>query len=168
MHADRSNSQLRSRRRRWRRVEPLLWAGVFIVLIAYQWPVLKGWYYRTTNAAPPAPSFAWGSSLEAGLARAQREGRLVFVDFQATWCPPCIAMQHDVWPDPSVGRLLTERYVPITIDVDRDPEQASARYNVRAIPTILVLAPDGRVLGHATFFGRAGMIRFLEEQAAAR
>jgi thiol:disulfide interchange protein len=152
-------------RRRWRHTERLLWLGLFAVVIVMQWPMLKGWYYRTADAVPPAASFEWGTSLEAGLAQAKRDGRPVFVDFQASWCPPCIAMQHDVWPDARVGRLLTERYVAVTIDVDHDPEGASARYDVRAIPTILILAPDGQVLERATYMSRGAMVRFLEEHA---
>ena len=152
-------------RRRWRHTERLLWAGLFAIVIVMQWPMLKGWYYRTADAVPPPASFEWGTSLEAGLAQAKRDRRPVFVDFQASWCPPCIAMQHDVWPDARVGRLLTERYVAVTIDVDQDPEGASARYDVRAIPTILILAPDGRVLERATYMSRGAMVRFLEEHA---
>jgi hypothetical protein len=76
-------------------------------------------------------------------------------------------MQHDVWPDHAVGQLLTERYVAVAIDVDDDPERASDRYDVRAIPTILVLAPDGRTLRRATYMSRGAMLRFLEEHAAS-
>jgi thiol:disulfide interchange protein len=152
-------------RPRWRRLEPLLWVGLFAVVLVVQWPMLKGWFYRTAGTAPPPASFTWVTSLEAGLAQAQRDGRPVFVDFQASWCPPCIAMQHDVWPDARVGQLLTERYVPVSIDVDADPEGASIRYGVRAIPTILLLSPDGQVLERATYMGRGALVRFLEEHA---
>jgi thiol:disulfide interchange protein len=152
-------------RRRWRHTERLLWLALFAVVIVMQWPMLKGWYYRTADTAAPAPSFEWGTSLEAGLAQAKRDGRPVFVDFHASWCPPCIAMQHDVWPDARVGRLLTDRYVAVSIDVDHDPEGVSGRYDVRAIPTILILAPDGQVLERATYMSRRAMVRFLEEHA---
>jgi thiol:disulfide interchange protein len=151
---------------RWRHVERLFWIALFAGVVTMQWPMLKGWMYRTIDAAPPPSSFEWGTSLEEGLAEAQRDGRPVFVDFHASWCPPCIAMQHDVWPDAEVGRLLTGRYVPVSIDVDDDPEQASARYDVRAIPTILVLAPDGRVMQRGTFMTRRAMVRFLEDNRA--
>jgi thiol:disulfide interchange protein len=150
-------------RARWRRLEPLFWVGLFAVVLVVQWPMLKGWFYRTAGTPPPPPSFTWVTSLEAGLAQAKRDGRPVFVDFQASWCPPCIAMQHDVWPDVRVGQLLTERYVPVSIDVDTDPEGASDRYGVRAIPTILLLSPDGQVLERATYMSRGALVRFLEE-----
>jgi thiol:disulfide interchange protein len=152
-------------RSRWRHAERLFWTALFAGLIFLQWPMLKGWVYRTMDEPPPAASFEWRTSLEPALAEAQRDGRPVFVDFHASWCPPCIAMAHDVWPDPAVGRLLTDRYVAVSIDVDDDPEGAADRYDVRAIPTILVLAPDGRVLRRGTYMSRAGMVRFLEEQA---
>jgi thiol:disulfide interchange protein len=154
-------------RSRWRHAERLFWVALFAGVLVLQWPMLKGWVYRTMDTTPPAASFEWRTSLEAALAEAQRHGKPVFVDFHASWCPPCIAMQHDVWPDHAVGQLLTERYVAVAIDVDDDPERASDRYDVRAIPTILVLAPDGRTLRRATYMSRGAMLRFLEEHAAS-
>jgi thiol:disulfide interchange protein len=152
-------------RSRWHWAERLFWVALFAGVLVLQWPMLKGWVYRTMDAPPPAASFEWRTSLSSALAEAQREGRPVFVDFHAGWCPPCISMAHDVWPDPAVGQLLTERYVAVSIDVDADPERASSRYDVRAIPTILVLAPDGQVLHRASYMSRATMVRFLEAHA---
>jgi thiol:disulfide interchange protein len=146
----------------YRRKEPWLWSALLVFVVSIQWPMLKGTYYRSADRPAPPPSFEWRESLGEALAEARRERRPVFVDFHAAWCPPCIAMKHDVWPDTEVGRWLTERYVPLSIDVDRDVEAASARYNVRSIPTILVLDPDGNVLRRATYMSRPGMLRFLE------
>jgi thiol:disulfide interchange protein len=133
---------------------------VFVALLVWRWPLLKGWVYRASDRPAPAASFEWRTDLDAALAEARHLGRPVFADFQADWCPPCIAMAHDVWPDPEVGRLLTERYVPLSIDVDRDPD-AAARYRIHGIPTILVLDGDGRVLRRASFMSRGGILDFL-------
>lgn len=157
------HSSTRPARARWRRWEPLLWIALVAFVLVVQWPMLKGWYYRAVSSTPPPASFTWVTTLEAGLAQARREGRPVLVDFHAAWCPPCIAMQHDVWPDARVGALLTERVVPVAIDVDHDPEGAASRYDVAAIPTILLLDADGRVLKRAGYLPRSGMVRFLEE-----
>lgn len=147
---------------RVRRFEVWIWVAVLAAVLTWRWPLVKGWVYRASETPPPAASFEWRTDFDAALAESARVGRPVFVDFQATWCPPCIAMAHDVWPDPEVGRLLTERYVPVSVDVDRHPAIAD-RYAVRGIPTILVLDSQGRVLRTAWFMSRGGIINFLRD-----
>lgn len=152
---------------RWARVrqgaaryERLFWIGAIAAVLIVQWPMVKGLYYRTADAPPESSRIEWRTDLDAALAESRRTGRPVLADFSADWCPPCIAMQHDVWPDDRVEQAVIGGYVPLVIDVDRDVE-ASGRYGVRAIPTILVLDGDGRVLRRATFLSASGMREFL-------
>lgn len=152
-----------ARSSRYRRVEIWIWVAILAAVLTWRWPLVKGWFYRAADRPAPAASFAWRTDLDAALAESARVGRPVFADFQASWCPPCIAMAHDVWPDPEVGRLLTERYIPVSIDVDRDP-QSAARYDIRGIPTILVLDAQGRVLRTAWFVSRGGILDFLRDE----
>lgn len=142
------------------RHERLLWAGVIAAVVMIQWPMLKGLYYRTADAPPPPSRIEWRTNLDAALEESRRTGKPVLADFSADWCPPCIAMKHDVWPDDAVEQAVMERYVPLVVDVDRDVD-ASGRYGVRAIPTILVIDGDGRVLRRATFLSASGMREFL-------
>jgi len=144
------------------RHERFLWAGVFAVVLLMQWPMLKGLYYRAAHTPVPPTSIEWRTDLDAALVEARRTHKQVLVDFSADWCPPCIAMKHDVWPDPAVEHALTQSYVPVLIDVDREgvvPE----RYGVRGIPTILVLDDQGQVLRRCTFLTASGMVGFLTE-----
>ena len=87
-----------------RRLEPVLWLALLGFVLFTQWPMLKGWYYRTADRPVPQSAVAWRHDFEAALAEAKRDGRLVLVDISADWCPPCIAMKHEVWSDAEVGR----------------------------------------------------------------
>jgi thiol:disulfide interchange protein len=146
-----------------RHAEWLFWIALFAVLIGYRWPVLKGYVYKATGTTPPGAAFIWRTDLPAALAEAKATGRPVLVDFYADWCPPCIAMKHDVWPDAEVGRALTARYIPVQVDVDRDPA-AAARYRIEGIPTVLVLDAEGEVLREAQFLSRGGLLAFLQDE----
>ena len=74
--------------------------------------------------------------------------KLVFVDFNATWCGPCKVMQ------PFVDKIKEERADEVTvlsIDSDVNPELA-AKYKIDVLPTI-ILFKKGKTL-HRTIGGK--------------
>lgn len=86
-------------------------------------------------AAPADGPFA-DLELEAALARAKKEEKLLLVDFTAVWCPPCRKMEKETWPDPKVAAWLEAHAVAIQLDVDEYPE-LSKQYEIESIPTVL-------------------------------
>jgi thiol:disulfide interchange protein len=155
----------RALRTAWRRREPVMWTAIVALILTVQWPMLKGWYYGETGAAAPASSVAWRTDLGGALAEARSANKRVLVDFSASWCPPCVAMKHEVWPDPDVARAIDAGYIPVMVDADRD-NGLSARYRVESIPAVLLLDADGRVVKRNDgYLPRSGMIRFLSDAA---
>jgi thiol:disulfide interchange protein len=147
----------------WRRRDALFWTALVAIVVLVQWPMLKGWYYRATGAEAPASAIAWRTDFEAALAEARSANKRVLVDFSADWCPPCVAMKHDVWPHPRVVSAVDAGHVPLLVDADRDTVLA-ARYQVSAIPTVLLLDADGRVVKRKDgYLSTSGMLRFLSE-----
>lgn len=94
------------------------------------------------------------------------EGKVVFINFWATWCPPCIEEM------PSIDKLYRsykqrEDVVFLTVDVDNKIEQSTSfmrdngyqlpvytpasnippDYLGGAIPTTVILARDGEMIG---------------------
>ena len=69
-------------------------------------------------------------------------GKLVLIDFYATWCGPCKAMTP-------VIEQMEEKYGDKIefrrIDVDQDEELAN-KYNVQSIPNIVILSPNEEVI----------------------
>ena len=152
-------------RKVWGYREPVLWAAVTVLVATGQWPTVKGWYYRATGTAAPTSAVAWRSDLGGALVEARSTHKRVLVAFSASWCPPCIAMKHDVWPDPDVARAIDAGYVPLMVDADQD-NGLSARYQVEGIPAVLVLDADGRVVKRNDgFLPRDGMLTFLASTA---
>ncbi|WP_291980929.1 thioredoxin family protein [Luteitalea sp.] len=148
--------------RRWSG-HTIVWIFAISVVLFAQWPMLKGRWYQWTGAAPPASAIVWHTEIETALAEARRLDRPVLVDFMADWCPPCVTMTHDVWPNAAIVAAVQEGYVPLQIDIDRHPDVAQ-RYEVYGIPSVIVVDGAGRVVRRASFMSAGGMERFLAGQ----
>jgi len=110
---------------------------------------------------PAAPPFR-AISYEQALVEASKDGRLVFLDFYADWCPPCRRLDATTWKDPQVIAWLEEHAVPLKIDAERWTDLA-ARFEVEAYPTLIFVDASGceklRLLGYRD------AARFLAESA---
>ncbi|MGE5182611.1 MAG: thioredoxin family protein [Acidobacteriota bacterium] len=82
--------------------------------------------------------------LDAALARAQADHKLLVVDATAKWCGPCRIMDRTTWVEASVVAWLTARAIAIQIDVDGQPDVAR-RLRVDAMPTIIAFASGAEV-----------------------
>lgn len=136
-------------------------------VIYFQWPMLKGLVYNATGIKAAKSNIAWRESYEAAAAEAAAHDKPVLVVFSASWCPPCNAMKHDVWPDKEVEQVVNDSYVPLYLDVDVPTTASIAqRYGVRSIPTLLIVDAEGNELRRASFLSRGAAVEFLRPDAA--
>src|SRR5690606_7706577 len=49
----------------------------------------------------PKKEVRWHHTLDAALKESESTGKPIFVDFYATWCPPCHMMNDKTFPDPT-------------------------------------------------------------------
>lgn len=92
------------------------------------------------------PSKDKDSSLDAALARAKAENKVVVADFYTDWCHWCKVLDEKTWKDPKVEAWLKDKVVFIKLDAEKEV-QAAKRYYVRSYPQIAFIKPDGSLLG---------------------
>ena len=99
---------------------------------------------RVAAARQAAGAEDWHTSLKNALAQAWKENKPVFIDFQASWCKSCHAMEKTTFNHPGVKERL-EKYVGLKFDAEnpKDPEVKSIldNFGVIGLPTCVVLAP---------------------------
>ena len=109
--------------------------------------------------------------LEEAKAYAREHGKPVFIDFTGKTCANCREMEHYVWSDPEVKRLLNEEFVMCSLYADENtielPENEwvtddkgkvlktlgrknlnfqKTEYNMNAQPYYVIVNADGKVL----------------------
>lgn len=101
------------------------------------------------------------SSTDAVRELARQQKKLVFIDLYATWCPPCRAMERQVFSQPAVGEFMAQHFVAAKYDVDRPTgRKLMDQYGRGAIPLYLVFDTEGRLWG--TIEGAAPADTFVE------
>ena len=109
--------------------------------------------------------------LDEAKAYARQQGKPVFIDFTGKTCANCREMEHYVWSDPEVKRLLNEEFVMCSLYADENtielPEEEwvtddkgkilktlgrknlnfqKTEYNMNAQPYYVIVNADGKVL----------------------
>ena len=116
----------------------------------------------------PAPDFSLPTPEGKTVALTQLRGKVVFLNFWATWCPPCrvempsmerlykefkdqglVILAIDMGESPKlVSRFMSEFRLsfPALLDVDM---RVAALYRVRGIPATFLIDRNGRMVGAA-------------------
>jgi thiol-disulfide isomerase/thioredoxin len=139
----------------------------------------------TPDAGPLAalPRFPFVDLEGRAVTAADLAGKVVLVEFWATWCPPCrgtlawlgelqrrhsrdvvvlaAAIESD---EPDVRRIRDELAIPVRFGMG-SPEMARAFGDVSAVPTLLVFDRQGR--GRGAFFGAPPSLHADAERALA-
>ena len=83
----------------------------------------------------------WVEHYEAGIQLAKRQNKPILLAFFKQHTRFCSDMQQNTYNNPDVIEYVEQNFVPILIDVDKQPEIAK-RYRVSYYPTHYIKRPD--------------------------
>jgi thiol:disulfide interchange protein len=102
---------------------------------------------RALKSAPASQSqdIESNSSLVSALQQARAQGKPLLIDFAASWCKNCVAMDATVFPAPEVKQRLSE-FVVVRYNAEK-PNESPAKeilnqFGVMGLPTYVVLLPN--------------------------
>lgn len=114
------------------------------------------------------------------LSLSELKGKVVFINFWATWCPPCIAEMPDI--ENLYQEVKKEDIVFLMVSLDEIPEKARtfiqkkeftfpvyflagsipSEFESSAIPTTIVLSPKGEIVVHQEGMAQYNSTHFKE------
>lgn len=150
--------------------------SVLLVLAALLLAVRIGVTVWQERHPPVVREFVeWIAPEDAALVAAER-GRPILYDFTAEWCPPCQAMNRELFGDESHARFVNDAFVPVRV-LDRQREEGrnaaivdslQRAYRIEGFPTLVVVdAPSGRHRSSSGFMGAFETVRWLGQSAVA-
>lgn len=93
-----------------------------------------------------------------------KQDRPILLRFTAGWCPPCRVMNSTVWPDAKVAEMVNQHFIPVELDIDQpDVQEIANRFQVMAVPTLVLLDSNGKELDRANFMDTKETMKFLEQ-----
>jgi uncharacterized protein len=98
---------------------------------------------------PGLPWKKWDPSL---FDQAAREHKYILLHMAAVWCHWCHVMENTTYRDPEVQKMILDKFIPVRVDQDADPE-LSYRYENWGWPATIMLDKDGNEI-----FKRQGYI----------
>lgn len=99
----------------------------------------------TSSAIPSSDISPARGEIDAALALAKKENKLVLLDFWASWCKNCTAMDIRTFPDPRVQSALKDTLVvKVQLETTSDPAMAALQkeFKVPGLPFFVLLKPE--------------------------
>ncbi|WP_414468241.1 thioredoxin family protein [Methanobacterium sp. ACI-7] len=118
----------------------LIIVGIIVLAAIVAYAVLGS--QSQQNVEIQSSDINWYTDLNQALGEAQKSSKPLFIDFYTVWCSSCQQLDKNTLSDPQVKEKLSKDYIPVKIDIDKNPQLAS-QYKIYGIPTLVFLNPDG-------------------------
>lgn len=92
-----------------------------------------------------AQEVQWRHDYNAARKEAEQKNRPLVIDFYTQNCMYCDKLDASTYRDPTVVRLMNERFIPLKIDAGQEAALANSLH-IGSYPTIILGGPDGKIL----------------------
>jgi len=103
-------------------------------------------------------TLGWETDFARASARAKESGKYMLLDFSGSdWCGWCVRLEKEVFSQEQFRRYAADNLVCVLLDFPRRKAQSpevkkqnqklSETYGIKGFPTVLVLSPDGELVG---------------------
>jgi thioredoxin-related protein len=96
-------------------------------------------------AQSAAREVQWRTDYNAARREGQDKNRPLVVDFGTKECYWCKRLDLTTFRDPTVARLMNDRFICLRIDAEQEATLAQMLH-IQNYPTIVIAAPDGKIL----------------------
>ena len=112
------------------------------------WPRIVLSILVIASFAEPAAAqqVRWLSDYNVARKEAAERGRPILLDFGTEGCLWCKKLDQSTFRDGMVAALLNDKFVALRVDADRDASLTQT-LRITQFPTIVLAAPDGKILG---------------------
>jgi thioredoxin-related protein len=98
----------------------------------------------------------WRSDYNAARKEAAEKGRPLVLDFGFETCAFCRKLDSTTFRDPEIVKVLNTKFIPLRIDIERDPRHLAEQLGLQKYPTVVFATPDGHVLGSVEGYQEPG------------
>jgi thioredoxin-related protein len=89
----------------------------------------------------------WRTDYTAARKEAAEKGRPILLDFGYEGCTYCRKLDATTFHDAEVIKRLNASFVPLRIDIEKDPRHLAEQLGLQKYPTVVFATSEGHVLG---------------------
>jgi len=83
-------------------------------------------------------------NLESAKKISQKEGKLIFISFTASWCSACKLIDQSLFQDEEIISLVNESFVAVKANIESfEGVELNQNYNATYLPTMIFAAQSG-------------------------
>jgi YHS domain-containing protein/thiol-disulfide isomerase/thioredoxin len=119
----------------------------------------------SARATEPVP-ISWRDDYGGALEEAKSSNRLLWIQFTGPWCPNCVRMERDSFPDADVIDHAQRSFVPLKLRSDVH-ERLALGFDVSGLPATVLVTPTREVIAiRQGYLGPDELERVLSEGLA--